>query len=155
MKKNNKQISLDLNDFEDLILSSSKYYFPIELYNDELSIMAKNTDNNLVKWFSIKKIDDFYTATIYGNTDNLNIWLYDTRKDLTPDNIIDFIKSVNKSTLKVGIKLPLKNLIDPEDWQEIANVRDAYLDDLYIMNPEELIDINQKKYNNMEKVNEL
>lgn len=155
MKKNNKQISLDLNDFEDLILSSSKYHFPIELYNDELSIMAKNTDNNLVKWLSIKKIDDFYTATIYGNTDNLNIWLYDTRKDLTPDNIIDFIKSVNKSTLKVGIKLPLRNLIGPEDWQEIANVRDAYLDDLYIMNPEELIDINPIKYNNMEKVNEL
>lgn len=150
-----KKISLDLYDFEDLFLSNSKYHFPIELYNNELSVMAKNTDNDLVKWFSIKKIDDFYTATLYGNTDHLNIWLCDTRKDLTPGSIIDFIKSVNKSTLKIGIKLPLRNLIDPEDWQEIADVKDAYLDDLYTMDPEELININLKKHNNMEESNEL
>lgn len=145
---------LDLNDFKDLILSSSKYNFPIELYDDELSIMAKDTDKDLVKWFSIKKIKDFYTATLYGNTDQLNIWLYNTRKDLTPDNIVDFVNSVNKSTLKIGIKLPLRNLVDPEDWQEIASVEDAYLDDLYTMDPEEWISINSKN-NNVEKSNEL
>ena len=38
---------------------------------------------------------------------------------------------------KLGYEVSLKTLIDPEDWQEIANIHDAYDDPRYSVNIEE------------------
>lgn len=54
-----------------------------------------------------------------------------TRKDLTPDKITNFIYSLNYVLSNVDIEVELKTLIDPEDWQEIANVKDAFADPRY------------------------
>lgn len=107
-----------------------KYDFPVKTVGQKHILTAKNTDNEDVYWISYSEKTDM--LRYLGNTDNCNIWLSETRKDFTPEKTIQFIKDLNEVfDLEDSEKFLLKNLIDPEDWQEIAKVNDAYDDIRY------------------------
>lgn len=91
------------------------------------ALLAKNTDGEDTVW--IYRIDN--TVFCLGNTDNLNIWLSDTRKDLTAMRLVEFVKDLNDWSKNYGWSIPTRIIIDPEDWQEIAGVCDAYEDKRY------------------------
>lgn len=100
------------------------------------TIMAKNTDNHWVTWFSV--IPDMgmkygHEAFLVGNnTDVMNIWLHETRKDLTPENCVMFFAELNAIfNFTDDDMILLKDWIDSEDWQEIAGVHDASCDPRY------------------------
>ena len=90
-------------------------------------LLAKNTDGKCAVW--IYRKDN--TIFVYGNTDNLNIWLSDTRKDLSADTLVEFCNELNEWANEYGWTIPLRVIIDPEDWQEIAGVEDASEDKRY------------------------
>ena len=108
-----------------------KYDFRTELTKYGGCIYAKNTDGEDYPW--IKYITSSDLFSIAGNTDHCNLWFYDTRPDLTPEKLIEFVKDLNEA-LEPDEPILLKTLIDPEDWQSIANVNDAYDDGRYINN---------------------
>lgn len=104
---------------ENKLLSISKTY-GFEILRDGciISICSKNIDGVLQRWVQYNKEID--TVTIAGNTDHLNIWLYQTRPDLTKTKIIDFVNDLNNVfELDNDNKIELFELIDQEDWQEI------------------------------------
>lgn len=113
------------------LIVGQKYEFRTELTKYGACLYAKNTDGEDYPW--IKYITSSDLFSIAGNTDQCNLWFYDTRPDLTPDKLIEFIKDLNEA-LEPNEPILLKTLIDPEDWQEIANVRDAYDDERYTSN---------------------
>ena len=82
------------------------------------ALLAKNTDGKDTVW--IYRIDN--SVFCLGNTDNLNLWLSDTRKDLTVDKLVEFIKDLNDWSENYGWSIPTRVIIDPEDWQEIAGI---------------------------------
>lgn len=98
-------------------------------------VYARNTDGKDVIWFDIQlsNHDSAYgipfgpILKIYGNTDQSNIWLCDTRKDLSLENIVDFCKTITEiCNLKLTIVPTIKDneiyihrLVDIEDLQEI------------------------------------
>lgn len=113
-----------------------KYNFKtmLSIENDNLyyEVYAKNTDNKDVLWFAIQLSDHVSyepILIIYGNTDQNNIWLCDTRKDLTLNNIVDFCKNVCdichcKLTVSPFTKeneVYIHRLVDIEDLQEIKD----------------------------------
>ena len=103
-----------------------KYGFStITLGNKEI-LVTKDTDDYDVNWITYDTEKD--TVSFSGNTDYLNLWFYETRKDLTPDKIVEFVKDLNEALELEGDKILVKELIDPEDWQEIADIHDAYED---------------------------
>ena len=80
---------------------------------------------------------DSVRRCFYGNnTDCLNIWLCDTRKDLTADALLHFFREIYIS-LNIVDDTILKTYVDPEDWREIAHVQDAY-DDIRYTKMEEI-----------------
>ena len=91
------------------------------------ALLAKNTDGKDTVW--IYRIDN--SVFCLGNTDNLNLWLSDTRKDLTVDKLVEFIKDLNDWSENYGWSIPTRVIIDTEDWQEIAGICDAYEDERY------------------------
>ena len=90
-------------------------------------LQAKNTDGKWVTWICRMG----RTIFVVGNTDNLNIWLYRTRKDLSAELIIDFANQLNAWAAGYGWSISLSSIVDPEDWQEIAHVSDAGEDPRY------------------------
>lgn len=102
--------------------NNNKIFIPL----DEV-LLAKNTDGKCVIW--IYRKDN--TIFVCGNTDNLNIWLSDTRKDLSADTLVEFCNELNEWADEYGWTVPLRVIIDPEDWQEIAGVEDALEDKRY------------------------
>lgn len=96
---------------------------------NDIILCAKNTDKEWAEWIIYNKDDN--SVSVIGNTDHMNFWFYDTRKDLTPEKIIDFVNELNEVFEKTEYEIPLRTLIDPEDWQEIANIEDAYTDSRY------------------------
>lgn len=108
-----------------------KYDFRTELTKYGGCIYAKNTDGEDYPWLKYITSSDLFSIT--GNTDHCNLWFYDTRPDLTPEKLIEFVKDLNKA-LEPDEPILLKTLIDPEDWQEIADVQDAFEDERYINN---------------------
>lgn len=113
-----------------------KYNFKtmLSVENDNLyyEVYAKNTDNKDVLWFAIQLSDHVSyepILIIYGNTDQNNIWLCDTRKDLILNNIVDFCKNVCdichcKLTVSPFTKeneVYIHRLVDIEDLQEIKD----------------------------------
>lgn len=116
-----------INDFKKF---GQKYGFPVITLEDKEVLTAKNTDGEDIYWIFYNPITE--TISYRGNTDNCNIWFCDTRKDFTPEKTIQFIYDLNKVfELEDNEKIQIKELIDPEDWQEIANVNDAYNDIRY------------------------
>jgi len=114
-----------------------KYRFKYRATENQFVFVANNTDGEPTDWITLDRNDMMFHHTWHlscrGNTDNLNLWFYQTRKDLTPKKIVSFIKSL--STI-LNYNLKVYNVIDPEDWQEIAKVNDAYDDVRYTMGEE-------------------
>lgn len=108
-----------------------KYDFKYKEYSkNKISLCAKNTDNHWRDWIKLDLQNK--DITLIGNTDNCNFWFCDTRKDMTPEKIIEFVADINTMLRKFNDSyITIKSLIDPEDWQEIAQVKDAYEDDRY------------------------
>lgn len=98
--------------------------------NKNIKIRAKNTDGKYVNWMDYNATTDIFR--IYGDTDYLNIWLSDTRPDLTSENIVDFVNKLNNIMNFKENKVTVRDIIDPEDWQEIANIFYAYDDERYV-----------------------
>lgn len=113
------------------LIVGQKYDFKTELTKYGACLYAKNTDGEDCPWIKYIVTSDLFS--IAGNTDHLNLWFCDTRPDLTPEKLISFVKDLNWA-LEPNEPILLKDLIDPEDWQEIADVRDAYEDERYINN---------------------
>jgi hypothetical protein len=107
-----------------------KYGFPVVEKGNKATLKAINTDGKQVDWIKYNRDTDIVTCI--GNTDQCNIWLRDTRKDLTAEKIMQFVDDLNKVFDLQGDKFTIRNLIDPEDWQEITNVPDAHADARYI-----------------------
>lgn len=131
-------------------------------------VYAKNTDGKDVIWFEIQ-LSNHDSAegipfepiiTIYGNTDQKNIWLCDTRKDLSLENIIDFCKAISeicncKLTTTPSTKnneIYIHRLVDIEDLQEIKGFKS--LDDIsqYINKETQNKENKTKKYNNLHSI---
>lgn len=118
-----------IQKFKDL---AQQYGFEIVQDNEKYSLCAKEKyDEKWTPW--INYYSDKDEVCCVGNTDNMNIWLCDTRKDLTPEMCVQFVDSLNEVfALSGDDKFFVRELIDPEDWQEIANVRDASEDIRYV-----------------------
>lgn len=101
-----------------------------EISEDRISLCAKNTDRHWENWIELDlKNKD---VSLIGNTDHCNFWFCDTRKDMTPDKIMEFVAELNTMLRDFNSSyIKVSNLIDPEDWQALANVKDAYDDDRY------------------------
>jgi len=105
------------------------YDFKVKDNTKEVSLCARNTDGEWRKWITYDvRENKFLTA---GNTDECNFWFCDTRKDMNPEKILNFVADLNTILRKFGTYIKLSSLIDSEDWQKIANVKDAYEDDRY------------------------
>jgi len=111
-----------------------KYGFKYRATENQFVFVANNTDGEPTDWITLDKSNLMFHHTWHlscrGNTDQLNLWFYQTRKDLTPRKIIAFLKSLS---LLLNYNIKVYRLIDPEDWQEIAKVNDAYDDVRYTM----------------------
>ena len=118
--------------FNGLSKIADKHGFKATKTTSTLNVMARNTDGDWIFWIKY----DYSKDTLYfGDTDYLNIWLCDTRPDLTDKQIIDFIQELNNAYgFKGDEKIKVKELISPEDWQEIAKVSDASNDKRYAEN---------------------
>lgn len=58
---------------------------------------------------------------------------------MTPERIIEFVADLNTMLREFNDSyIAVKTLIDPEDWQEIAQVQDAYEDNRYKIQFEEI-----------------
>lgn len=113
------------NSFKEI---AKEFKFKIKEVDPLIVLCAKDTDKKWQEWITYNKDD--YSISITGNSDQCNFWFCDTRKDLTPEKIIEFVDSLN-NTLEKSDYIPLRVLIDPEDWQAIAKVNDAYNDIRY------------------------
>jgi hypothetical protein len=118
------------NTISNLIELGNKYNFKVEVNETGANLIALNTDNKEVKWIKYNSEKD--TVSLLGNTDNCNLWFCETRKDLTPDILIQFVSDLNTAlSLPDDGRYLLKEIIDPEDWQIIAGIDDAYSDIRY------------------------
>lgn len=111
---------------------AKEYGFGSNCTKDKVTITAKDTDGRQTEWFSITVGDDGMVNVRGNNTDQCNIWLYKTRPDMTPDKCVEFFKRLSDAVGLFGEDgLKMRTWIDPEDWQQIAGVRDAYEDERY------------------------
>lgn len=120
------------NDYkEELKNICKKYNFKyVEHSENKIALCAKNTDKQWRDWIKLDLKNK--EVLLVGNTDNCNFWFYNTRKDMTPNRIIEFVADLNTMLRKFNKEyVSVKSLIDPEDWQEIAQVKNAYEDDRY------------------------
>jgi len=123
-------IEEEMMQAQEFMRLGEKYGFKVMAQGSKLNLYAKNTDNQWTQWISYDSQKN--SVSCRGNTDHLNIWLYDTRKDLTPEKCLSFVEDLNKAFLLTGKdRFQIKELIDPEDWQEIAQVKDAHQDERY------------------------
>lgn len=124
--------------FEDVEAFASKYGFKAKCQGGHQciatrwSISAQNTDGEWTEWFFYNV--DFRFVYVRGNTDNLNLWLHETRPDMTAERCIQMVDDLNKLFQGDCVRFAVSSLIDPEDWQEIAGIQDAYEDPRYTSN---------------------
>ena len=151
-----KKISNEIiDDFKKL---AKDYNFKIRDNKNGISLCAKNTDKRWENWIIFNSNDN--SIVLVGNTDQCNFWFCNTRPDLTPDKLTSFIADLNSILNKIDYEVKLRTLIDPEDWQEIARIQDAYEDPRYNENikekekvtNEEIISNMLKAINNNEKI---
>lgn len=120
------------NEFEEEFKNiCKKYEFKFKkISNNQVALCAKDTDRCWQEWIILDKAKK--DIVFIGNTDQCNLWFYETRSDMTPEKIINFTAELNDLLRKVNnTYIKVRTLIDPEDWQEIANVRNAYKDNRY------------------------
>lgn len=116
---------------ERLVALAEKYGFETEDSEKSIYLLAKNTDGEKVPWMRYMPKEDM--IGLFGNTDQLNLWFCETRKDLTADRLMEFVNDLNIAMgMEEWNRFTLKELIDPEDWQEIAGVHDAQRDLRYV-----------------------
>lgn len=119
------------------------------------NVYAKNTDGNYVFWFDVQ-LSNHDAAnglpfepiiTLRGNTDQNNIWLHETRKDLSLYDVLDFCikiseichcKLLTHYTDKPN-EINIHRLVDIEDLQEFkdfSSLEDIqnYIDNHHIIN---------------------
>ena len=105
-----------------------KYRFKYRATENQFVFVANNTDGEPTDWITLDKSNLIFHhrwhLSCRGNTDQLGLWFYQTRKDLTPRKIIAFLKSLS---LLLNYNIKVYRHIDPEDWQQIAKV-DAFDD---------------------------
>lgn len=99
-------------------------------------ISAKNVDGHWTTWFTVApNFGDHREPYFIGdNTDQCCIWLNETIPGITPEQCIELFEGIVTACgcLDKGIaKQAMRDFIDPEDWQGIANVQDAYQDPRY------------------------
>ena len=89
-----------------------KYRFKYRATENQFVFVANNTDGEPTDWITLDKTNLIFHHTWHlscrGNTDQLNLWFSDTRKDLTPRKIIAFLKSLSDlilHTLKYWLRL--------------------------------------------------
>lgn len=101
--------------------------------NNIYCLCATDTDGHSYPWIKYNAYDNevFYQ----GNTDVCNLWLHVTRPDLTPERILEFVEGLNRVFFEGNDyeSFWVNELIDPEDWQEIAGINDANEDERYSM----------------------
>lgn len=115
---------------EIIIKLSEDYGFKTEIRNkNQVVIKAIDTEGKYVDWIGYYLNED--RIRIIGNTDKCNIWFHITRPDMTPDKIIKFVEGLNKALGYERGEIEIRELVDAEDWQEIADVQDAYTDERY------------------------
>ena len=111
-----------------------KFGFKFRECPHQFVFITNNTDGEPTDWITLDRNDMMFHhrwhLSTAGNTDQLNLWFHQTRRDLTPRKIVSFVKSLS---VLLNYNLKVYNLIDPEDWQEIAKVNDAYDDARYTM----------------------
>lgn len=119
-----------------------KFGFKSKETDDEVILIAKMTNGKDVGWIRwgenripILGGEPQHLMTILGNTDQCNIWFHETRKDMTPKKLMRFAEELSE-VLDLNPPFPLHKIVDPEDWQEIAGIYDAY-DDVRYMEDEE------------------
>ena len=118
-----------------------KYNFKTKFsgINDNLycEVYSKNTDGEDTLWFDVQlaghnSIDNecfVPKIKIYGNTDQKNIWLCETRKDLCLEDIIKFCEQVARmcdcklvtSSTSNDNEIYIHSFVDLEDLQELKN----------------------------------
>ena len=110
-----------------------EYGFKSRCSSGAATITARNTDGRWTTWFSASIEKDSGRWHIRGNnTDQCNIWLCQTRPDMTPERCVEFFDRLNETLGLFGEdKIRMSTWIDPEDWQNIAGVNDAYKDERY------------------------
>lgn len=137
-KKKYEDINKELMTPEELITKSKKelkdickkYKFRYKEIDDKrIALCAKNTDREWQEWITLDL--DKRKVNVWGNTDQCNFWFCQTRKDMIPDTILELTSDINKIIRKFDTYVKVSTLIDPEDWQEIANVKNAYEDTRY------------------------
>lgn len=111
---------------------AKEYGFGAYCTKGKVVITAEDTDGKRTEWFSIAVKDDGLVHVRGNNTDQCNIWLYETRPDMTPERCVEFFKRLSDAMGLLGEDgIKVRTWIDPEDWQQIAGVRDAYEDERY------------------------
>lgn len=111
---------------------AKEYGFRSACTKDTVTIASKNTDGKWTDWFSITIKEDGLVHIKGNNTDQCNIWLYETRPDMTPEKCVEFFKRLSDTVGLLGEDgIKMSTWIDPEDWQAISGVRDAYEDERY------------------------
>lgn len=111
---------------------AKEYGFSSNCTKDKITITAKDTDGRSTEWFSIMVKEDGLVHVMGNNTDQCNIWLHETRPDMTPERCVEFFKRLSDAMGLLGEDgIKMRTWIDPEDWQQIAGVRDAYEDERY------------------------
>ena len=108
-----------------------EYGFKSRCSSGAATITARNTDGRWTTWFLVSFKEGLWHIR-GNNTDQCNIWLHLTRPDMTPERCVEFFDRLNETLGLFGKEeIQMNSLIDPEDWQEIAGVDDAYEDERY------------------------
>lgn len=111
---------------------AKEYGFRSKCSNGAATITTRDIDGCWTTWFTISVKEDGLWHIRGDNTDECNIWLYRTRPDMTPERCVEFFDRLNETLGLFGEgTIHMSTWIDPEDWQEIAGVNDAYEDERY------------------------
>lgn len=130
-KRNEELMEHGLKMEKDFVAFARKYGFTAKVYakgERKVTLSAKDTDGKSTVWLTFYPKGEL--VSLSGNTDHLNLWFYQTRPDMTPEKILEFVRELNE-VLEMEKPFTVRQLIDPEDWQEIADVQDAYADERY------------------------
>ena len=118
-----------MNLWNDLQEWCEDYGFELTEENGEYVIWGKETvDGNSVEWIWYDPVADTVQTT---DTDKNNMWLYEGRPDLSADDIVEMAKKL--ADILDWPDMSIADIVDPEDWQEIAQVNDAYADSRFAL----------------------
>ncbi|MBQ6403342.1 MAG: hypothetical protein IJJ43_06265 [Oscillospiraceae bacterium] len=114
-----------------------KFHYPTHEHN-YFALYSKNIDGEYELWIFHYEDKDY--IEVAGNTDQLNIWLSETRSDLTMEQVCDFVAELSKIGNRRLVynwaemhseedwkqKLPFSLVVDWEDIQEMPHSDPAF-----------------------------